>query len=376
MKKKVICCVLVFFLLTFLVLSYFGIYSFQREEQPDLFFGVDVAYEDMEKIKDLVDEVDSYTNLFIVGSTGISQNIVKLNEMCQYLYDKGFYFIIYLEWPPRAQWLINSKLKWGNRLLGFYAFDEAGGYQLDLHQYRSVNYADNITDAANQFIGSLNRSLNFINIGFTESTNFPLFTSDYALYWFDYKGGYDVVLAQLGWNYSRQLNIDMVRGAATVQDKEWGVIVTWTYNNPPYIESGSELYEDLVVAYENGAKYIVIFDSNKNYTEGILEAEHFEAMKNFWEYAEENKREPVQLEDRVAFVLPENFAYGFRGPLDKIWGLWEAESIPEFSEELCTKLNSLMVNYEKNLDIIYNEKLEFDKSYGRYFFWNGTILEP
>lgn len=376
MKKKVICCVLVFFLFTFLVLSYFGIYSFQRVEQPDLFFGVDVAYEDMEKIKDLVDEVESYTNLFVVGCTGISQNIVKLDEMCQYLYDKGFYFIIYLEWPPRAQWLINSKLKWGNRLLGFYAFDEAGGYQLDLHQYRSVNYADNITDAANQFIGSLNRSLNFINIGFTESTNFPLFTSDYALYWFDYKGGYDVVLAQLGWNYSRQLNIDMVRGAATVQDKEWGVIVTWTYNNQPYIESGPELYEDLVVAYENGAKYIVIFDSNKNYTEGILEAEHLEAMKNFWEYTEENKREPVQLEDRVAFVLPENFAYGFRGPLDKIWGLWEAESIPEFSEELCTKLNSLMDNYEKNLDIIYNENLEFDKSYRKYFFWNGTILEP
>jgi hypothetical protein len=376
MKKKIICGILIFLLFTFIVLSYFVIYSFQSAEQPDLFFGLDVAYEDMEEIKELVDEVSSYTNLFIVGCTGITHDTVKLDEMCQYLYDRGFYFIIYLERPPRAQWLIDSKLKWGNRLLGFYAFDEAGGYQLDLHQIRPVREADNTTDAMNQFIGSLNRSLNYINIGFTESTNFPLFTSDYALYWFDYKGGYDVVLAQLGWNYSRQLNVGMVRGAATVQDKEWGVIVTWTYNNPPYVESGPELYEDLVLAYKNGAKYIVIFDSNKNYTRGILKDEHLEAMKNFWRYTEENPRESSMFEDRVAFVLPENFAYAFRGPLDKIWGLWEAESIPEFSEELCTELNRLMVEYDKNLDIIYDDNLEFDDTYGRYFIWNGTNLEP
>ena len=97
-----------------------------------------------------------------------------------------------------------------------------------------------------------------------------------------------------------------------------GVIVTWTYNNQPYIESGPDLYEDLVLAYENGAKYIVIFDSNEDYTGGILEDEHLEAMKNFWEYSEENPRKSVPIKDRVAFVLPENFAYGFRGPLDKI----------------------------------------------------------
>ena len=202
MKKKIVFGVLALLLITSLILSYSAIYSFQRVERPDLFFGLDVAYEDMDEIKELVDEVSSYTNLFIVGCTGITHDMVKLDEMCQYLYDRGFYFIVYMERPPRAQWLVDSKLRWGNRLLGFYAFDEAGGYQLDLHQYRPVREADNITDAANQFIGSLNRSLNYINIGFTESTNFPLVTSDYALYWFDHKGGYDVVLAQLGWNYS------------------------------------------------------------------------------------------------------------------------------------------------------------------------------
>jgi len=113
MKKKIICGILIFLLFTFIVLSYFVIYSFQSAEQPDLFFGLDVAYEDMEEIKELVDEVSSYTILFIVGCTGITHDTVKLDEMCQYLYDRGFYFIIYLERPPRAQWLIDSKLKWG-----------------------------------------------------------------------------------------------------------------------------------------------------------------------------------------------------------------------------------------------------------------------
>ena len=375
MKRKLLSIIFASILVTSLVLIYSVSYAIQKVEQPEFFFGLDVAYEDIEEIKVLVNEVRSYTNLFIIGCTGITRNTTKLDDLCQYLYDGGLYFIVYTERPPRAQWLIDAKERWGNRLLGFYAFDEAGGYQLDLNQYRPVHSADNITDAANQFVMSLNRSLNYVNVGYTESTNFPLFTSDYALYWFDYKGGYDGVLAQFGWNYSRQLNVAQVRGAATVQEKEWGTIIAWTYNNPPYIESGPELYEDLVLSYENGAKYVVIFDSNKDYSGGILKDEHLEAMKQFWQYTEENPRKTETTGDRIAYVLPKDYAYGFRGPSDKIWGLWEAESIPEFSEELCTELNRLMVVHEKRLDIIYNDNLEFDQ-YSKYIFWNGTIIEP
>lgn len=376
MKRKLLSIIFASILIISLIFVYSIPYAFQRVEQPEFFFGLDVAYENIEDIKVLVNEVRSYTNLFIIGCTGISHNTTKLDELCQYLDDNGLYFIVYTERPPRAQWLIDAKERRGNRLLGFYAFDEAGGYQLDLNQYRPVHSADNITHASNQFVSSLNRSLNYINIGYTESTTFPLFTSDYALYWFDYKGGYDVVLAQFGWNYSRQLNVAQVRGAATVQEKEWGTIIAWTYNNPPYIESGPELYEDLVLSYENGAKYVVIFDSNKDYSGGILQSEHLEAMKQFWQYTKENPRKAETTGDRIAYVLPKDYAYGFRGPSDKIWGLWEAESIPEFSEELCTELNRLMDVHEKRLDIIYNDNLELDDQYSKYIFWNGTVIEP
>ena len=60
------------------------------------------------------------------------------------------------------------------------------------------------------------------------------YTSDYALYWFDYKAGYDTVFTEFGWNNSRQMDIALCRGAATVKGKDWGAIITWTYDQPPY----------------------------------------------------------------------------------------------------------------------------------------------
>ena len=82
--------------------------------------------------------------------------------------------------------------------------------------------ADNYTDMASQFVNGINGVLNRFTRYYTNSTNYPLFTSDYALYWFDYKAGYDTVLAEFGWNHSRQLNVALCRGAASVQGKDWG----------------------------------------------------------------------------------------------------------------------------------------------------------
>ena len=51
------------------------------------------------------------------------------------------------------------------------------------------------------------------------------------LYWFDYLGGYDTIFAQLGWNTSViNQQIAQLRGAATMQNKDWGTIITWKYH--------------------------------------------------------------------------------------------------------------------------------------------------
>jgi hypothetical protein len=345
-----------------------------RKEQSDLFVGIDAAYEDMDEVKQLVDEVSSYTNLFVLGCTGITHNFTRLDEMCQYIYDRGMYFIIYRErTAPATEWLDEAKAKWGDKFLGFYAYDEAGGWQLDFYHLRLVDEADNYTDAADQFEGGMNRILNWYTHTYTNSTEYPLFTSDYALYWFDYKGGYDTVFAEFGWNYSRQLNVALCRGAAAMQGKDWGAIITYTYTDPPYIESSLELFKDLLLAYENGAKYIVVFDTNENYTHGVLEREQLQALRVFWHYAQNNPRSSFPVSDRVAYVLPKDYAYGFRGPNDKIWGFWEADA---FSNQLCQNLGRLIEKYGSKLDVIYDEGLEHGSTsgYSKLIFWNGTVV--
>ena len=343
-----------------------------KKEVPDVFVGIDAAYADLEAIKKLVDETCSYTNTFVIGTTGITSNVTKLNEIGQYLYDKELYFIIYFEMPPSIEVLKDYKTRWENRLLGFYAHDEIGGRQLDLYEYRFVQKANNNSDAANQFVTKVN---SFLNDHYNETSNFRLFMSDYALYWFDYEAGFDTVFAEFGWNYSRQLNVALNRGASTVQNKEWGVMVTWTYTNPPYIESGAELYTDLVYAYDNGAKYILVFDTNEDYTRGILQEEHLDALKLFWQYATDNPRRLEPPKDRVAYVLPKDYAYGFRGPNDKIWGLWEADDL---SLKISTNLGLMLDEYGTKLDIIYENGLEPNSlcNYGKLIFWNGTVTYP
>ncbi len=346
---------------------------------PDIFVGVDVAYNDVEEIKGIVGEIGSYTNTFVIGSTGITYNVSKLDEVCNYIYDRGLYFMIYMHPDPgqfdvQRQWVEDARIRWGSRFLGLYTFDEPGGRQLDNATYKVLDEKPaNYTDAADKYESRLKEILRHVRESPINAGDLTFFTSDYALYWFDYRGGYDVVFAQFGWNYSRQLNVALCRGAAMAQNREWGVMITWTYNYPPYLESGSELYDDLVLAYENGAKYILVFDTNKNYTHGVLEKEHLDALKQFWEYAENNPRKVEVSSERVAFVLPEGYAHGFRGPSDKIWGFWEGEDDP-LSYEISVAIGKALGDYGTKLDIIYDDEVTVNDTCYRYIFWNGTLI--
>jgi len=215
-----------------------------------------------------------------------------------------------------------------------------------------------------------------------------LFTSDYGLYWFDYLAGYDTVFAEYGWNsgwedYSRQLNAALVRGAATALNKDWGIMITWAYRQPPYMEPGDELYIDMISAYENGAKYIVVFDSNEGWTENVLEQDHFDAMKQFWQYVQENPRIGIPVGSRSAYVLPENYGEGFRHPDDTIWGIWRADfNVAEGSQNFTTNIRmsivSLLQMLGPKLDIVYPMADHSVESIGyeNVLYWNHTELIP
>jgi hypothetical protein len=106
-----------------------------------------------------------------------------------------------------------------------------------------------------------------------------------------------------------------------------------------------------------------------------LEEEHLDALKQFWQYVQDNPRKSAPIGDRVAYVLPKDYGYGFRGPNDKIWGLWEADSL---SYNLSVSISSLLQEYGTQLDIIYDDGLQPDNTYGysKLIFWNSPSPSP
>lgn len=351
------------------------------EVEPDFFVGIDTAYDNVEDIEKLVDSVKGYTNLFVIGSTGITLNRTKLDQVCQYIYGSGLYFIVYSHPPPnneinQTQWVADAKQRWGDRFMGIYLIDESGGRQIDVDEYRFVEEADNYTDAANKYVETLDGVLKTYTEDMLKADGLSLFTGDYALYWFDYETRFDAVLSEFGWNHSRLLNVALDRGAAEMHNKDWGVVITWTYWDAPYIESPNELYYDMLYAYLNGAKYVIVFNYSKDRPAeyGTLSNEHLEAIERFWDFVKDNPREEVinNFPSRVAYVLPKDYAWGFRGKEDKIWGLWVDEYM---STVIGTDVNYLLHADPMGLDIIYDDPKYYDnmKQYNKLIFWNGTI---
>ncbi len=323
------------------------------------YFGVDIAFQGVAATEQFIDKICNFTNLVVFGSTNTTYEDSSLTQVCQYALDKGMYFMVFTAWNarPSQQWMATAPIQWGNHFLGFYIDDELGGKQLENSTYQFVRNANNITDAQTKFTGTLSRYLTV----FHNQSNWPTFTSDYSLYYFDYKVGYDTVFAEFVWNYSRQINVALCRGAASMEGKNWGAMISWKYDVSPFIESGTDLNKDLMYAYNNGAKYIIIFDTDKNYTQNILGQEHLDVMNQFWNYIQNHSHSNGPISERTAYVLPAGFAYGFRGPEDKIWGLWPANETSFF---LSISMNIMLEKYGTNLDVIYEDALNSGNKYG------------
>ena len=95
-------------------------------------------------------------------------------------------------------------------------------------------------------------------------------------------------------------------------------------------------------------------------------------MKQFWQYAQANPRTTIPVSDRTAYVLPEDYAYGFRGPQDKIWGLWQADSL---TLNISMSVATLMQTCGNNLDIVYPDGPQSVESAGYHnvVYWNDDF---
>jgi hypothetical protein len=357
----------------------------------EFFFGVTYGSTTSSEAKLLIDKVKGYTNLFVVDSWDISENETALTEICEYAVDAGMSVIVYFDyvfydvepWLWLRAWLNTAKERWGDQFLGIYLFDEPGGNQIDTGQWQTgwfakeaMENASDYSDAANRFVTSIPSALSWQNV---KNVSLPIFTSDYALYWFDYLAGYDTVFVELGWNISTIQQIALCRGAANVQGKDWGAIITWTYYEPPYLASGPEIYQEMLTAYRAGAKYVVVFNYPKypeNNMYGILAEEHFTAMRLFWDYVQAFPRDNYgKVEGQAALVLPKDYGWGTRRAEhlieDNIWGFWvEDEKTPIIGENML----KLMGRHGLELDIVYDDpQFNFEEKYSQIYFWNSTI---
>jgi hypothetical protein len=391
MTKRTCLILIVIFLVIVAVASpiAFWRYSLTETTEAPVFFGVSFGGKTANEAKLLIDKVKGYTNFFLVNSWDLSSNETALDEVCNYAAEAGLSFIVFFDYIAltpglpltswHGEWVSTAKDRWPDNFLGIYIYDEPGGQQIDTGLFDNFTLSErarmfeNVTsyhEAAEVFCTELPLGLSF---QFLQNHSIPKYTSDYVLYWFDYLAGYDTVFVELGWNHSRPQNIGLCRGAATAQQKDWGAIITWTYYNQPYLANGTEILEDFIMAYETGAKYIVVLNYPKypeNNPYGVLLPEHFAAMEQFWERIHAHLEDYGKTKGQVAFVLPKDYGWGMRWPNDSIWGLWSADNM---APAIWEKMTKLIERYGLRLDILYDDpRLSFSE-YSKVYYWYSDI---
>lgn len=392
MKKRFIVpaiCLLLIVSTAFFVSS---VHENENIETTEFYVGVSFCGNTTAEAKLLIDRIKGYTNLFVLQSGPVSENETATNEICDYAVDAGLDIIVYFgdldpekllekeeilgkELLWRLSWLSTAKQHWGDSFLGVYYYDEPGGNWLDYDSWSTLFEATSNTtydDVAKVYTECTQYDEGYQQL---EDNSITVFTSDYVLYWFDYLMGYDVIFAHAGWDHTLEQDIALVRGAANLQNKSWGTIITWKYNEPPYLDTPENLYEQMRTSYEAGANYVVIFNY-PTYPEGnqygVMTDEHFEALESFWNDIVKNP-EVIHgsTKAEAVLVLPQNYGWGMRNPEDKIWAFWEPDTK---SEQIWTILQQLLQQYGTHLDIVYDDPaFPVTGNDQQIYYWNQTI---
>jgi hypothetical protein len=314
-----------------------------------VYFGITFGGTTAEQAKQLIDEVKPYTNLFVVASWTINggPNGSALTEICDYAVAANMYFIVYFNFiyqnytstigsrynattwddygvsPWHRPWLEDARDRYGDKFLGAYLYDEPGGKQIDCGYWNRDNStfsgtpitiyrnASTYADVARIYTSSIARSgsmqvLTNTSYRYNLTQTVPVYTSDYALFWYDYKVGYTAIFTEIGELHEQNRKIEQIalcRGAANAQHKEWGAIITFASYNPPTPLDGATMLNDMKMAYEAGAKYIIAFNYVVDGENGLTD-EQFNAMQQFWEYMHAHPETHGKYRGETAYILP------------------------------------------------------------------------
>jgi hypothetical protein len=398
----------------------------QAQSKSIPYVGVAFGGNTTQEAKLLIDKISGYTNLFILdsGRNPISRNQSSVEEICSYAVSKGLSVIVNLGIDDVLEtnektWFWDQSLNstkqrwtdmWGNKFLGVYYNDEPAGIQLDgnwskwyehwapllsqMGTNTSTPYYVIVQDLQKIYSNMLNAMSNdtkpldydleekfFVDdvlkldpgLRALNANGITAYTSDYSLYWFDYLGGYNTLFAELGSNNSVTEEIAQVKGAARLENKEWGTMITWKYNQAPYLDSGDQIYNQMLTSYEAGAKYITVFDYpyDQGNEYGTMTNDQFSAMQRFWNDVTQKKFTDLSSPEAV-LVLPKNFGWGMRQPNDTIWGFWTSDYR---TQQTATITSKLLVQYGARLDIVYDDAAYpvTKIGYKSIYYWNSTI---
>jgi hypothetical protein len=420
LSRKYFVPLLLFLLLEISSLAYtlkLRLYSdiIKTDASPPVNVGVAFCGNTTAEAKLLIDRVQSYTNLFVMDTAGgfLSRNQTSVEEICDYAVAKGLKIIINMGtvftentwfWQSGSLDAIKQRWRerWGENFLGIYYNDEPARIDVDTNWkewFNKYNMSLNtillpVAEALREIFGRLVETEKsgvrpqyydkeaefFIEYGLKDSglarlkeQGIKTFTSDYCLYWYDYQGGFDVMWAQLGWNSSSTQQIDLVKGAARLQNKDWGAIITWKYTEAPYLDTGEQIYSQMMGAYEAGADYIVIFNYPKleGNDYGAMTDEHFNALERFWNNITKTDSRADFSKPEAALVLPQYYGSGMRRPDDTIWGFWGPD---EKSLPIAKITDKLLEQYGLGLDIVYADPAYpiSEVNYKTIYYWNST----
>jgi hypothetical protein len=376
-----------------------GHFFYEEQGLPEnFFFGVSSGAKTANEMMALIDKVKDYTNFFLVNSWDISTNETALDQVCWYAYDNEISFVVFFDfigltehgYPWHKDWVIEAKNRWGDKFLGIYIYEEPGGKQIDTglfdefsqdhgdERYRMYENVTTYSEAAEVFVDELPSGWSF---HYLQNIAINRYVSDYALYWFDYLAGYNTVFVELGWNHSTPKHIGLCRGAARVQEKDWGSIIVWKSirdhedpNKGGVYKSGVEMYQDMIDSYEAGANYVIVFNfptDPPGNPYGILQEDHFGYMKQFWEHVNRFPQDFGKSSGNVVYVLPKDYGWGLRRIDDNIWlPEWGPD---ELSSTIWENLNILIEKYGIRLDIVYDDPHFVIKKYDTCYYWNDSI---
>ena len=185
-------------------------------------------------------------------------------------------------------------------------------------------------------------------------------------------GGYNTVFAELFGGQTDAQTLALVRGAADMQDKNWGVMIEWANRLSITLQSGTQMYDEMRQAYEDGAEYAVVFNySPSGNGTGLLQAKQFASIQKFWTDVVQNPKVTNNVTAQDALVLPTDYGWGMRSQNDTIWGIWQPDAS---SQQVWNSVQQSLAKYGSRLDIVYADpSYSTAGRYQRVFYWNQTI---